>query len=303
MVKSRRRKSRKASKSYRRKSRKASKSYRRKSRKASKSRRKSLPRKYKGSCKYGRKKNGYCKKKPSKKYRSRRKSKYKSKSRRKLKVKKSHFYKGSRLPCDDDHKNNIKRNCKVNDYTVRSEPSCLGCEDEVITLDDIEKNPVCVNGRCYDADTLKKSVSNIGAFDPISKEPLQDPDNLLAPGGQIYAKAIKYAQTKWKNIEVPRWESKAELGKSVFRDIKFHLFPQIINFLNSKDKPFTIWEANLAIDIYMYWFDRTKNTIPALGLTLRDIKNWISTGNRAYLMGLDTDMQQEYIDRYNEQNN
>ena len=70
MVKSHRRKSRKASKSRRKPCKsnqvrnRSTGRCRKVSRKASKSRRKSLPKKYQGSCKYGRKKDGYCKKKP-----------------------------------------------------------------------------------------------------------------------------------------------------------------------------------------------------------------------------------------------
>ena len=101
------------------------------------------------------------------------------KSPYKLKLK-SHFTKISRLPCEGEE----LLNCPSGVYEVRREDKCMGCED-VLSADIIENNPVCVNNKCYELNSLKRSIrSTAGRTDPFSRQPLLDPDELLVDANE-----------------------------------------------------------------------------------------------------------------------
>ena len=85
------------------------------------------------------------------------------KSPHKLKLK-SRFTKISRVPCDDEE----LPNCPSGVYEVKKEDKCMGCED-VLSSNIIENTPVCVNNKCYELETLKRSIrSAAGRTDPFS---------------------------------------------------------------------------------------------------------------------------------------
>ena len=99
--------------------------------------------------------------------------------------------------CTQVHRDRIEILCPVRNFDIRDAPDCLGCSDEIIALDTVEQNPVCINNKCYDKDNIRRSIALDRAhgrppLDPASRQEITDPDGVLVidtDGGGIWGES------------------------------------------------------------------------------------------------------------------